>query len=360
MPVSKKLRAEFIDLGILLAPTYDQASMVTRDFTINLNAVDLDKCAPAERWKRLFDFLDNNNAVSELIEGIKRIYPGNQKILELEKHLQSENPETVINELKQIIASRRCVLFLGPEILKVELEDEKVPFNRILSTEFSKELDRRKIYYDVDQKMNLSYLIDRYERSEKIPIGKTENFAKEIYNQCEIDDRIFKLIEQLKFPLIVNTNPDTKLVDLFGRSRFSSTYYDFSSNITPEIGQILGKSDVTHVYNIYGSFEDPYSIVFTEKESVEFARKAYERNPLIPKVINETIHKCYGLFIGFNFNDWHLKILFDVLELRDKPQNYSITGIANNCPEHMREYFERQYDMKFIKNDIVTILRSIV
>jgi len=360
MPISKKLRAEFITLGTQLAPIYAQTSMVIMNFTIDMNFVDLESCAPSERWRRLFDHVENNAAISELIEGIKRTNPGNPKILEMEESFKNEQTENVINNLRDIIASRRCVLFLGPEILKVRVSDELIPFNRKLSIEFAKELDRRQIYYDQEQKFNLSYLIDRFESGNPI-LGKTENFAKNVYDSCVIDDQIFKLIERLKFPLIVNTNPDTRLVDLFSKTRFPSTYYDFSSNSTPEImGNILGKPDITHVYNIYGSFDDPYSIVFTEKESVEFARKSYERNPLIPKVINETIHKCYGLFIGFDFRDWHLKILFDVLDLKEKPKNYSITGINNNYPEYMREYFERQYDMKFIKNDIETILSSLI
>lgn len=360
MSVSRKLRAKFIDLGARLAKTHPETNSITRDFTINLANVDLENCAPNERWRRLFEFVENNNAIPELIEGIKRVHSGNTEILDLENLLRSEQIGTVINDLKEIIADRRCVLFLGPEILMVRTESELIPFNRILATEFSKELDLKQIYYDPDQKLNLSYLIDRYESNSMITIGKTEKFAQKIYNNCVIDDQIFQLIEQLNFPLIVNTNPDTRLVDRFGKDRFPSTFYDFSNTSTPTVGQILSESGVTHVYNIYGSFADPYSIVFTEKESVVFTRKAYERNPLIPKVINDTINKCVGLFIGFDFTGWHLKILFDVLELKVKPENFSITGIRNNYPEYMREYFERQYEMRFIKNDIETILRSLI
>lgn len=358
MPISKKLRAEFIMLGTELAPTYTQASVVTRNFTISLNQVDLENCAPFERWKRLFDYVENNAAIQQLIEGIKDIYTKDTKIIELEKSLKDEQPEKVINDLKGIIASGNCVLFLGPEILKARTDDEIIPFNRKLSDEFVLELDRKKVYYDQDQKQNLSYLIDRFESADK-RIGRTENFSKEIYDECQIDDRLFTLIEQLNFPLIINTNPDTQLADLFGRKRFPTTYYNFSNYTTPQIEKISGSPGITQVYNIYGSFENPYSIVFTEKDSVEFARKSYEQNPLIPAAVVETVNRCYGFFIGFDFKDWHLKILFDVLNLKNKPPNYSITGINNNYPEYLKEYFERVYDMKFIKNDIGTILKKL-
>jgi len=185
-------------------------------------------------------------------------------------------------------------------------------------------------------------------------MGEIEKQAFECYQNSDLGKTIYEKVAELDFPLIINTNPDVILNDLL-KGKCESGFYDLSnsdSNFKPS-----SKKPKTILYNIFGSFANPFSIIFTEKEAVEFTKRVYEQTPPIPEVIKDIIRKKYGIFIGFDFKEWHLKILFNVLDLKNKPGNYSLSDTNSVIMEHNKEYFERQYNMTFIKNDVFSLFR---
>jgi SIR2-like domain len=358
MGISKKLTYKLIDNAKKLIPsgTRDSIQTALRDVDIDFDNIDLDSGTKNEKWARVVELADNNNKIKSLISALIISNPGNHEIKQIKKDFEDQTLESTIAYLKEIISTDQCVLFLGPEILLTRVANKFIPFYKYLATEFVAELDKLEIYYDKDQLQNLSYLIDRYETKEKFVLGQTEKFAKNVYSNCVFDDSLFQLIASLNFSLIINANYDTKLKELFPQ-KYLSSYYNLSELSHPQFPLANKATGQCLIYNVYGSFENHYSIVLNEKDSVDYTRKVYEKNPSIPSFINEQVKRSYGFFVGFDFNEWHLKILFDILSLEEKPDNFSFLDFTSNVAENQREYFERQFDMTFIKNSVEGFFR---
>jgi hypothetical protein len=359
MAISKKLKFKLIELGMKLLAD----EKIARQTFEERRAEDLNDCfgnlefrgAPKPMWIGILDILDNYNHIDVLIRIFRDEFPRNQEIMEAQREFESQSIEGVIEFLKEIIQAKNFVLFIGPELLKCKQDDRLITFSRAFSKHITKELDKRQVFYEKEQSENLSYVIDCLEHTDRFVLGQTERMARDFFNTQLISQDIFQIISRLDVPLIINTNPDSILKNIMGESAASGFYDSSNNNVLRDlkaanISQEALQNAKTLIYNIYGSFDSPSSIIFTEKEAVDFTRRVYEKNPPIPVPITEAVKSSYGLFIGFDFHEWHFKILFDVLELRDKPENFALIDFNSTLKEQDKEYFERYYDMRFVKN----------
>ncbi|ARS39646.1 hypothetical protein CA265_08280 [Sphingobacteriaceae bacterium GW460-11-11-14-LB5] len=326
-----------------ILPILDQAE---------IDASKIDLTGPASTmWFNIIKRADSLNQLMKLLEVMVIKIPNNDHLKEIKADLAGASFTAQVEHLKTEIRNGHCVLFLGPHFLKYSVGNENIPFSDLFMNELIESLEKYDISYDKTETDNLSYLIDRFETRDLFVSGDTERKAKKISEENDLNSGTFNRIRQLNFPLIINTNPDTTLENLFP-AYYSTGFYDMSNSQSPPPVD-NGKP---FVYNIFGSFENPASIIFTEKEAVDFTKNIYQKNPPIPEFIREIIRNRYGIFIGFDFKEWHLKILFNVLDLRNKPGNYAFTEMKSALLERNMEYYRRQYNMSFVKNDVYRLL----
>lgn len=355
MAISNKIRHRLIDVGrdIDFLP---RIRTILEQAGVKPNYINLGGAA-SEVWLNVINYTDTSNQLDDFLVKMISHFP-HEELINIKEDIAKSSVAAMCNHLKSAIKNNQCVLFIGPEILRCNGDDNKsLTFNKFLSTQLAAELDKPElnIFYERSEKENLSYIIDRYETKKKFVPGDTEQFSDKVYRDNQMI-HCYKDIIKLNFPLIINTNPDILLPDLIGTNKCVSRYYDMTNTTQQPFPK--GSSDPI-VYNIFGSFDNMFSIIFTEKEAVQFSRQAYERTPPIPKEITEIIKKSYGLFIGFDFKEWHLKILFDVLDLNDKPGNYAVSDVSTNIFEYDKEYYERRYNMTFLKNKVSKFLEEI-
>lgn len=353
MALSKKIKHDLIDIGVNLLPVTEHTRAVLGQAGIRYGEIDMNGAATAV-WFNVIEYVDKNNLADVLLTALIEKYDRHLDLKQIKEDIAKLSVDTLLEHLKSIIKARQCVLFLGPHIFNCIDNNQVVSFNKYLSNQLAEELRKLRIFFDENEKDNLSYIIDRYETKKKFVSGETEKFAKKVYENGDIRDSIYRSLDKFKFPLIINTNPDVILRKFYGNDDYVHMWYDMTNTAPQTLPEDL--TSKTIVYNIFGCFENEYSIVFTEKEAVDFAKKAYEKNPPIPNEIKNIVQKSYGLFLGFDFKDWHLKILFDVLDLKNKPGNYSISDENTNILEYNKEYYERQYNLTFLNNDLAKFL----
>lgn len=307
------------------------------------------------RWNNIIEFIKDTENFSSILNAISEDLalsrPESDKsrknFEELKTEIYAQTPELLLNHLRDIINRRQCVLFLGPNAFKCVQKDRIVPYSDYLAGKFVAELKRLDIFCEPTAFNDLSYLIDRYESREAASLADTKAFAAKRYREAIPYIPLYQKLESLNFPVVINTNPEI----LFGRKdnteKFIHLRYDKSNVKAQELP--ADYSEKTIVYNIYGSFDNEHSVLFTEKEAVAFTKGAYEKNPPILQEVRTQVMQSYGLFVGFDFHDWHLKILFDVLDLRNKPGNYSVYD--GEIAEQHLEYYSRQFNMTFYTED---------
>lgn len=330
--------------------------MILGNLIINSGQIILEGSS-SFRWNNIIEYLKREKKLYEVLEGLSELIAPygegiNKQFDEIKKEIETHTADHLLSHLRQIIPERKCVLFLGPDAFKCINDNKVIPFTTFLAEKLAEMLSSTHldIFYEESQKGNLSYLIDRYESREKAAIGDTKAFALTQYEAMTPFTNIYEYLEKLNFPLIVNTNPDL----LFGKKNeqdFVHLRYDQTNTHSQELPADFQQKRI--VYNIYGSFANTQSILFTENEAVKFTKAAYQKNPPILEEVKAIAKESYGLFVGFNFKDWPIKILFDVLDLKNKPGNYSIneTGIED---QHI-EYFSKLYNMTFITDDMKSL-----
>ena len=216
------------------------------------------------------------------------------------------------------------------------------------------------MYYDQQLADSLSYMANRYEAIPNATNRDLGNLASKAFGNQTIYEPIFEKIAKLQFPLVISTNPDDLLEKEYTRQqkKFSAGFYDRSNQ---------GKTDNnfdeanTIIYKIFGSFSSPYSILFTDNDRVQFSKNVVKNDPPVPPVVKVMLENKYCLFLGFNFQEWHLKILIDCLGLTRADKEEKIFALLmENVNESSIEHFEKNYRFYFINEQVEEFVDEVI
>lgn len=282
-----------------------------------------------------------------------------------------------LGKLAEALKQRKCVVFLGPDVLKVRDGNSLITFNESLCSKLEQEMKNYTIYYDKNLNKNLAYLAQCYADDPAYAPGDIATQALELYNELlprTIDRGIYEDLARLPLRLVINANTDDILFQQLKKAGIPCTadFYDISNyKATAVISQSASKLDATDqpagamVYNIFGSYQVPDSVLFTESQFLDFINRVLQGNPrLDPEVLRELNEKESYLFLGFDFEQWYFKILFQLLNIK-KEQYASVScgfeeidadpidGPVNaKVSVYNREFYEQEFKMFFVNDDI--------
>ena len=129
-------------------------------------------------------------------------------------------------------------------------------------------------------------------------------------------DPVFESLAALPFPLFVTSRHDNTL-EHFLRQQGKKPQvksYSVMGNRTANLGD-LGTVQEPLIYRLYGSFDDPSSLVLTENNLLKFLVTVARENPGLPKDLQNLFQEKSLLFLGFGFGNYYLRILLHILEL---------------------------------------------
>jgi hypothetical protein len=107
------------------------------------------------------------------------------------------------------------------------------------------------------------------------------------------------------------------------------------------------------IYHLFGSLEEPYSLVLTEDDYFEYLIGVTGNKDLIPAVVRRALVDTALLFLGFQIDDWDFRVLFRSImsrEGRSRRRDYAhvaaqITPEEGRIlePERARRYLEEYF-----------------
>lgn len=286
---------------------------------------------------------------------------------------------SVIGSISEQCLQGQCVLFLGPDLLTGK---DKVPLYQEFSHTLFQELQQlakekdKKIFFDEQRKGDLTYTSERYIHERNRLLGYTsvtEIGLKKRLSQY-IDDHAFtgsmyQQLSELPFYLILNASFDRHIYELIKKNRTGEdvqhffAYYDNykGKNETNTRSRLPDEIDYYNnvVYNVFGfmgekkdkpqpSFANCESIILKELEFMNYSKNINLPDNGIPSIITNFLNRdktC--LFLGFQHEDWHLKILLKALsfpkETTDK-NSYSLWNF-DRISSHNHFYED---EMKFL------------
>ena len=235
-----------------------------------------------------------------------------------------------IETLARRINQNLCILFIGPGALQTT---EGIPINDAFALSLAAELEKEEIGFDETQKNNMVYMVQAYMQ------GKNEKYQRNVIKIVDLRDKfkiflrtakvdysIYERLSDIPFTLIINTNYDMYFTELFitkqeaRGNKVHFSLYDFSNSNIPndrviEKNPVPGKKNLV-VYNLLGLCDDSYmnSMVITETELVRFVGRIHQPNTALPVEISNYIDENkYCLFLGFDFDQWYLKVVIRAL-----------------------------------------------
>lgn len=240
-----------------------------------------------------------------------------------------------------------CVLFVGPEFLKIDGKDYNEAFYGTLPEKAGEnEMDRAKIRYSFDEK------IWHFSSSSMRALFNKE-FSKYLRRNLETNDPVFHKLASIPFPLIVSLIPDNTLEKAFlnyENFNFSFKSYFIDSEVpVPSMDNLL-------VYNIYGNIKNR-KYVFSHFDYMQFIRD-YERNGFPVRFSSAIKRANYFVFLGFEFDKWYNIFLFYLLhEIKKEADKFSIN--EQSAEELYEKLSEENLKLAFLEKNSEVFLNDL-
>jgi hypothetical protein len=275
-------------------------------------------------------------------------------------------------EMYQTIARKvkdgACVLFLGPSAILVKDESGNwQPLTdqcaRYLAQKYKLELDN-KAFFDLPYVCSLLRIKNL--ATDSMLQDDVANFYKVQTEKAEFHPLLAQLTD-LKFKIIINAAPDniiTRFYDEIARA-YEADFYNYYKPVSGFVFN-FEKTSKVFIYNLFGYYDRSESLVLTYKHQLAYIKKIVgeQQNERLPDALTNVFKDYrYHLFLGFDFEDWNLRLLLDTLykNVRDniQPYSYPVKGERETGPD-ARIFFQGEFSMQFPAIDLETFVANLV
>lgn len=293
------------------------------------------------------------------------------------EHLNDNNWSALLRKLREENedpSKGGCVLFLGPEaLISNTLTGQQSGYKTML--ELLCEKAAGKINEETGLKVecpgnkSMSFYIKEHFLKAYPDIGEElwSNIFDEVYTQDNIHPVFYEKLPFIPINIIINTSPDLLVKKIFkekaGISGTQFSFYDYRSNSRQKLEDEKLRDPDTNspiIYNLFGTVENPGTTVYSPEVLLEYvfsmlSRGQEEINSLI---YNEIKRAKYFIFLGFDFESWHLKLLLRFFDIKRSERESKVTYARpyNLEKEETQQYFKRLFNVTFVKDNIIDFI----
>lgn len=216
------------------------------------------------------------------------------------------------NALVMSLHHRECILMIGPDAITESVGDRSVSIMRLFSDELIDKLSP-------DEDLKSAYLnpaqVAQVFKQRMNSCWALRSTAQEFFKgRIESTTPSLKKLATLPFRLVIDTTPlrQMELAFIEARKPFVEKWY--KKKAPPQDIEEPFDDERPLVYHIFGSMNDPQSMVLAEDEFVDLIFSFTKGDPsLPPTILNSFSSECSMLFIGFGVRHLLLRILLHVL-----------------------------------------------
>lgn len=271
-----------------------------------------------------------------------------------------------MNEIEKIvddIKDNNCILFLGPQMPAIAYNGNNVPVHQPFTDYILQEIPEADFLNEKKYSLrNYYYLTGKYINH----CGSRAKFEKELQARIKKDffekeSKIYENLCRLPFNTIINFGYDLVIQEILRKKgvEFSNYYYDYNGNENKNLKDVDDSQLL--IYNLLGSIKAPQSLVLTEDDQLEFIKKII-KGPTLPTTLLTRIKgkrdstRSY-IFLGFDFEEWHFRLLLDILELPKEigdinKAESSVSSITSKLPDYdvipiTKGFYENRFGLNF-------------
>lgn len=308
----------------------------------------------------------------------KKIDSARRNLLDLLSELQNGYKDKLDN-LAKVIHDEKCILFLGPDILRVRNKDGIISFNKALCDKIQAELHNSSTYFDEEQNENLAYLVHRYYKIPGTIPGQAGKEAADLFKKMDTDEErvdksAFEKLVKIPWKLIINTNPDDIMANMINAAQKDSCLkreYSFANNSGDKAQGLDTSNDINEIkntkksffYNLFGTFDAPQDILYTESDFLDFITNVEAKTPPMHQYIDNMFGDTdiHYLFLGFDFDQWYFKIFARTLKLhKANSRALSLKIGPKEFNESNLDFFEQTFKFYFVNDEVDKFLIQLI
>lgn len=261
-----------------------------------------------------------------------------------------------------------CTLMLGPEAVTGDLHGEHLPVHVALAKHIKEQLP-------AELRDRLGGVYDRLDPWKPASVAQVvlrevdptlvRRWVERFDEEFVIDDQPLRDLAALPFELVINTSPIDTVTNLFSATKPGTTtaYYDRTGKTLPMLPDV--SQDRPLVYQLYGSFERPRSMILSDSDRLDLIVKVARGRPALPLNLSSALQDDDRsfLFLGFDLADWHFRALLHILS-DDATRNYtSFAAELDSAPLDFetQDFYRTNHRIHFFSGDLAefcTQLRS--
>jgi SIR2-like domain len=286
----------------------------------------------------------------------------------------SETIFSIINEaenyraIAEKIRDNTCVLFLGPgAVMAKDSSGNWCPLSELCAKALAQKYELK---LNPEEGYTLSYvtsLIKVQKALQDFIIQEdVARFYRDNMGKVELHP-LLDILGNLQFRIVINTTPDNTITQIFdglGRD-YKAFFYNFSGTNPPFTFDFDKNPRTTVVYNLFGRYDQSASLPLSNRQQVDYIRKivSEQQNDKIPDVLTNAFRRfrCH-LFLGFDFEDWNLRLLLDTLykNIRDDVQPFAFPSDAKKGGRTTTQiFFFGEFKMQFARTNLDVFVEKI-
>lgn len=258
------------------------------------------------------------------------------------------------SDLLTSIELNECILILGPNIT---MPSDSGGTPEPLTRQFARQLAQMLPADKINDPANLSHVTEVYIR-ETNNITRFKGLLQAFYKRDREVPEVLEQLTHLPFRLIINAAPDDLLHKAYLKRHihFNSMFYDFDHSGEQPDPQYDNQDPTPFIYNLFGSYTNPGSVVLTESQQVEFVQQIIQKEHKIPNSIQAVFRESKNyLFLGFDFSDWYLRLLISALNPKEEakiPVSFALQSETAPLPGTTEVFFGQRFKIGFFDSGV--------
>lgn len=264
------------------------------------------------------------------------------------------------------IRKGKCLLLLGAGASTLTKNGVTRPLTEWLALELSEQLRKDQHPIEDSESSSLLYVATEFMLHFKSTVALQREVERFYREQAKQPNELLRAIAKLPFSLVINTAPDVLLEKawLGEFKEVRKTYYSLHKERSKEEADLQIEDptgDRPLLYNLFGSVEDSASLVLTEKDRLKFIEDIIQHNNAIPNaILKEFKEDKVVLFLGFDFEQWHLRILPKKIFQKEEINNsVLVPNGGQSLSKGAMVFYEKQYKMDFLPEDSLAFVQEL-
>jgi hypothetical protein len=234
------------------------------------------------------------------------------------------------------IREKKCILMLGPDTAVQEVDGKPRLLTGILADQLAQDIDSRiKVNINTSNLAEVAQYYCLQPNRGRIDLEiKIQDFYHHRRSLC---NQFHKDLAVLPFYFTIISSPDIMLYRALKQQKKEPIIGWYNFRRKKSIMEATGTVEKPLLFYLYGTVDEPESLVLTESDLLDFLVTIVSKDILPDRLINElqAPDKSF-LFLGFGFKHWYLRILLHVLE--DKKKDSRSFALEQFAPLNVQDF----------------------